>query len=128
MKKTPHLFLCVAFLLNVIGMSSGCAHNPFSRDGSRAEKQTTALSARPSQFVQPTALTDEAVKLLQQAEQQIDGARKSSTLWSAALIKFDLAKVAAATFDSKKTMELAVDVIALCEQSAAQSRAPRVAW
>jgi hypothetical protein len=78
--------------------------------------------------VQPTALTDEAVKLLQQAEQQIDGARKSSTLWSAALIKFDLAKVAAATFDSKKTMELAVDVIALCEQSAAQSRAPRVAW
>ena len=76
----------------------------------------------------PTALTDEADKILKAAEQNVTEARIKRALWTAAVEELKLAQEAAKNFDSVATLAHAREVIALCGHSIAQLSSAPVKW
>jgi hypothetical protein len=84
---------------------------------------TVAAVAASSQRLSP-----QASAALDIARQRVAAAKGNRTLWKSALDKLAAAESAAARKDSRDTITLSNEIVALCELSTAQALRPPVVW
>ncbi|MFO0113470.1 MAG: hypothetical protein ACK53F_00615 [Betaproteobacteria bacterium] len=111
-----------------LGLSGCVIWQPVPSAPTPVVASTPAASTAAAVAASSQRLSPQASAALDIARQRVAAAKGNRTLWKSALDKLAAAESAAARKDSRDTITLSNEIVALCELSTAQALRPPVVW